>query len=345
MSKPIVASKSPLTGATAFVASENGCSYLYLQQADQKAFHACWIKNHVQVKISYSSTSDMKKGRQPKIPTQFCRYKNDLDYLKEDQLEIVWGKDGSIVSLFEKGELICIIPNHAGRDFAGYSKYSDSSEMPGMVPFPIGDPESNVLVKRMNEAKEFWEQDFNHVWNDYVESYLPELEGRYGKHLRYFAIDGGNFPRKALVTFEKDQIQYAFTIGVGLFPQPKVDMHFEDYQDHELFELGFCYQSKGVFDQVGAQISSIAAIPWGCDTFLDSHHTVDLKINPQYNHAVLVNDKGVKILQSEFLSERKINLLWLVPVDKETFGKLTASPPDNSDINTREANCDIMYKG
>ena len=47
-------------------------------------------------------------------------------------------------------------------------------------------------------------------------------------HKKYYAIDGGGFPPKALVTGERKGSQYAFTLGNGALAQPKVEQYFQD---------------------------------------------------------------------------------------------------------------------
>ena len=350
----IFSSASPLAGLTAEVIEENDCSYLYLRKNEIsngkpsfKMVSTCWIKNHVTVADAYSPKHDMSRGLQPKTHTRHCGFEHDMGILEAGQLEIVWGKEGLAVSLYENGELICVIPAWAdGRKFMGYSKYSCTSEYPSMIPFPLGNPQSNVLFQRMSEARTFWNQDFGLLWDSYKESYLAELEQKYGKHTKYYAIDGGVFPPKALATFEKGGMKYAFTIGVGNFPQPKVDMYFEAYQNHELIELGFCYRSNTDLEEqnVFSQISSIAAIPWAFQTFLGHRHTVDLKVSSEYNNAVLISDKSVHVHKSHFLENQTINLLWIMPVTNDVYMKLIAEPADYSDVETKITTDGIVCK-
>ena len=349
----IISSVSPLTGLTARACVENDCSYLYLYQTEDadgksviKNMSTCWIKNHTKVGDSYSPKKDMKKGLQPKIPTKFCDFQDDMGFLDAGRLEIVWGKEGVMVSLYEGEELLCVLPYWADNNFPGYSKYSYTSQTP-MIPFPLGSPDSNELFKRMGEARVFWKQDFAAIWKDYQESYLAELENRYGKLLHYYAIDGGCFPPKALAVFEENGVRYAFTIGIGLFPQPTVEMFFDDFREHELIELGFSYQPATGFDEMGvlSQISSIAGIPWGSCTFLGHHHTVGLEINEQHGNAVLVSDKSAHFAGSEFLGGHGVDLLWLVPVTGGVYEKLTAEPSDYSDVEARASASDIVYRG
>jgi hypothetical protein len=343
----ILTSTSPLTGCIAEVIIENDCSYLYVHQtetteskSDFKMLSSCWIKNHTKVDDTYSPRDDMKRGLQPKVPTKYCAFKDDISFFKAEQLEIIWGKEGLIASLYENGELICVATY-----WAGYSKYSNTSDLPA-TPFPLGSSESNVLFQRMDEAKEFWKQDFNKIWISYSDSYLSELESKYGKHVKYFAIDGGGFPPKALVTFETDDMKYAFTIGVGLFPQPKVDMHIDDYKNHELFELGFCYRANAEFDELNvfSQISSITAVPWARHSFFDHRHTIDLYINARYNGALLISNKSVNLNESKFLSKENVNLLWLMPITQEVYEKLISESSDNSGNEIMISSADIVYK-
>ena len=347
-SECIIFSTSPLAGLSAQVVEENDCSYLYLLHTDTSSSNAmtsCWIKNHKIVDDTYSAQGDMKRGLQPKVPSRYCAFQSELSPLSAEQLEIVWGKEGFIVSLYEGDELICVVPYWAGHDFCGYSKYSCADKF-STIPFPLGSSDSNALFKRAEEARSFWKQDFSLLWSNYQESYLSELESKYGEHIKYYAIDGGGFPPKALVVFEKDDMKYAFTIGVSLFPQPKVDMHFQDYQNHEYFELGFCYKSNKVFDEpnVFSQISSITAIPWSFGTFLSHRHTLDLQVDLQHNNAVLVSDKNVNVSKSKYLKAQNINLLWIVPIPHDIYEKLTAEPSDYGEVEARVANKDIAFR-
>jgi len=349
----IISSDSPLANMTAQVIVENNCSYLYLSQTNTAGegpaasiIASCWIKNHVNVPDTYSPDSDMKRGLQPKIPTMYCGFQEDLSPFKANQLEIVWGKEGVIAYLYDSGELICVIPYWANQDFNGYSKYSSTDRFP-TIPFPLGNPESNTLFKRAEEARDFWKQDFSLLWGSYQDAYLSELEGKYGKHVKYYAIDGGNFPPKALVTFEKDDLKYAFTVGVGLFPQPNADMYFQDYQVYECIELGFCYQVNYAFDETAvlSQISSIAAIPWECNVCLGHRHTTNLQVDTMHDFAVMISDMDVRVAESQFLKERNVNLLWLMPIGKEVYKKLIAEPPDYSYVDARIAKSDIVLRG
>ena len=339
MGQTIISSRSPLTGLTAEVVTENDCSYFYLYHPEAvknehdpesylSTFAACWIKNHVKVSDIHSPHDDVKKSLQPKMPTKYCAYPDDIAFLYKEDLEIVWGKEGSMAGLYENGELICVIPYWTTLDFNGYSKYSRINDV-ALVPSPLVRHVSGELFEKMEEAKAFWKQDFHLVWRNYKLAYLAELKRKYGKVLKFYAINQGKFPPKGLAVFEKDDIKYAFTLGIGMFPQPKIDLHIEKYQNYQLFEMAFCYRTDIGLDEhkVFSQISSIISRPWTFNTFLDYRHAVDLQINEQYESAVIIADKNVNLTQSEFLKKQNINLLWLVPVTSESFTLISQGAP------------------
>lgn len=334
----ILFSQSPIARFAAEVITENDCSYLYLYQMEPEeekllTMAACWIKNHVPVDDEYSPKVDMmENGIQPKMQTKLCRFPEDLAPFQEEDLEIVWGKEGCLVGLYEKGELICVVPYWADSNFSGYSKYSNMDTM-GLYPLALQD--GNAMFQRLEEAQQFWSRDYSAVWSKYQEGFLQDLENKYGKAIKYYGIDGGNFPPKGLAVFQKDDYCYAFTIGVGLFPQPSVELHQEEPEQHEKIELGFCFRESPEFDavKVFSQMSSIVMIPWIHKTFFDHYHTIDLYTGDDHPHAVFISDKKANQLNSKFLHQNNVNLLWLLPIGDESYEQLTAEEPDYTEID------------
>ncbi|MCL1994500.1 MAG: suppressor of fused domain protein [Spirochaetes bacterium] len=332
----LIFSDSPLVeDLAAEVVAENDCCYLYVHKKNfaektLEVFTNCWIKNHVFVPDEYDPVDDMQDGLQPKVHTKHCDFKDDLQPLQEDDLEIVWGEEGRSVGLYNKGELICAIPYWTTEDAPGYSKYSGQNDLP-MFPFPL--TPALAMHERMQKAKTFWAGDFQKTWKDYSGGYLGELEEKFGKHTKYFAIDGGKFPTKALALFEKDGYKYAFTIGLGMFPQPTEQR--SGVEAMPFIELAFCYKNGLVFDEMKAfsNISSLAGIPWAYNTFFNHYHTAYFSINTEYNAAVFVCEQKAGIASLDFLKQQSINLLWIVPVHDSLCKKLRAKPSDYSDVD------------
>ena len=332
--KTLAFSESPLAkDLLAEVIFENDCSYMYVVkhiQDEEKAeiVAACWVKNHVYVEDYYSGDEDLKRGLQPKMPTLYCNYADDLAQFQEEDLELVWGEEGYAVALYEKDELVCVIPYWTDDHFLGYSKYSNKSDVQGF-PWPLNDAKSNSMFERMAKAKTFWGQDFGKLWSDYQTGYISELEEQFGKHTQYYAIDGNEFPPRGLAVFEKDGYSYAFTIGMGLFPQPRAELFFENAEKVEKIELAFCYKTNLEFDAMKAlsTIASIATIPWISKTFLADLHTVNFKIHPSYEVAVLVSKDDANLAHINCLNQQSVNLLWLLPLHQNISIKLRATNP------------------
>ena len=354
MGQTILSSVSPLTGLNAEVITENDCSYFYLYHPDAiqgdtdsesslSTFAACWIKNHVRVDDLHSPHDDIKLGMQPKIPTKFCAYQEDLAPLNVEKLQIIWGKEGSLAALYEDNDLICVIPYWTNLDFNGYSKYSRMSDVP-LIPSPLVKHLSETLFEKVESAKAFWSQDFDVFWKTYRGAYLAELKSKYGDILKYYALDKGKFPPKGLVVFKKDDIKYAFTLGIGMFPQPKIDLWVEDYRDYQSFEVAFSYRTDMNLNEqkVFAQIASIVSMPWSSNTFLDHRLEIELQINEQYKNAVIVSDKSLKLVQSEFLKENNINLFWLIPITDESFKNAT-NDSSGGEATTKASKADVVF--
>ena len=322
---------SPFGTLSARVVVENECSYLYVTNSDPAAnpvMRCCWIKNHAVVPEGYDALKNMKKGMQPKILSKYCKSAEDLTPLNVENLELVWGEEGQAAFLFENDNLVCVIPYWANQELPGYSVFSNNENVSG-VPISLG--ENNAMFENSKKAKEFWAQDFSVLWKEYQESYLNELEEKYGENTNYYAIDGGNFPSKGLVIHEKDGICYAFTVGLGLLKQPKVEMYLDDPAEYAHIELGFSFSTETTFDRTNAyaQISSIAAIPWKYNTFLADRHTTEFQINETHKQGVLISSKHTPITHSDVLNAKNINLLWILPINTETFENLKNGDPHN----------------
>lgn len=344
----ILFSKSPIARFAAEVCTENECSYFYLYQMEPQAqklntLAACWIKNHATVEDGYSPKEDMLSGMQPKIPTSLCRYPQDLSLFQEEELEIVWGEEGCLAGLYQNGELICVVPYWAEANFTGYSKYSNTDKM-GIYPLPLQN--GNAMFDRLEAAARFWQQDFSAVWESYQQEYLEDLTQRYGKPVKYYGIDGGHFPPRGLVVFEKSGYRLAFTIGMGLFTQPSAELYHKDSRLHDHVELAFGWKADLPLEptRIYSQISSIAAIPWMYKTFLDHHHTIDLNVDQVYQNAVFISDQQAKVLNSTFLREKQINLLWLMPISESLCQKLTAEEPDYAGVEQQLEEYGVMLE-
>ena len=134
--------------------------------------------------------------------------------------------------------MIAAIPGWAGEDFPGYSLFAR-----GMGPFAWELKTAlPALSLRADRSRAYWEAMEGDYFQELQGEQLAALEDYFGPHRQYFAIDGGQFPPRALVTGEKGGNRYAFTLGNGALSQPKIEQYFqEDSWKYRRFELGIAF--------------------------------------------------------------------------------------------------------
>ena len=154
---------------------------------------------------------------------------------------------------------------------------------------------------------------------------MVSLEKFYGEYEKYYAIDGGEFPPKALVRGSKDGVIYGITAGVSLIPMPRVEANFrEECSKYRRMELGFATieKHKGMCDLMYSYLSNLAAFPWKEDTFLAHGHTIPFRSIKGYEAVLFINPRmvhGVEMPEYEDCMGEPINLLWVVPITGEEY--------------------------
>ena len=87
---------------------------------------------------------------------------------------------------------------------------------------------NNVLFERFKQAESYWRKwNDEEFWPSIQSSQISQLEKVFGRHAKYYAIDGGRWPPKAMVRFAWRDRTVLVTVGVALRPQPNVEMTTE----------------------------------------------------------------------------------------------------------------------
>lgn len=325
MSEPriLLESWSPICDVQAFVEESDTCCYLYLWFHPGKEdgyMKSCWICN-VGKAPETEDVEAMKSGMAPAMPKKYICHEEGGIRLNADKLELVWYEEGDAAALFEGDTLLCVIPWWSGyQSFNGYARYAV-----GTAPYAweLKQAEENLLA-HIEKCRAFWDYFETPFWEEVQAQHIRTLECFFGKYEKYYAIDGGNFPPKALITGCKEDVCYGITAGVSLMPMPCVEQYFnEDAGDFRRIEMGFAatkdYQE--ICMKMYSYLSSIAALPWQEISFLAHGHTVPCNAIEGYAAVWLLNARLLPRMDSpvyeDFFGE-KINLLWAVPVtDKE----------------------------
>lgn len=326
MSTPqtLLESWSPVCDIQAFVEKSEANYYFYLwvnPHSKQPQMKSCWICNArpAPKQIDYKA---MEQGMAPSMPEAYVSHNINGIELDAEKLSVEWFEEGDGAALLYENEIICVIPGWSGYNgFHGYSKYAI-----GTSPFAWEMTNAiETLSNRVNKSRAFWNFFETDYWEKVQQYHIDVLEKFFGKYDKYYAIDGGNFPPKALISGHKEDICYGITAGVSLIPMPCVEQNFsEDANNFRRMELGFAAieKHKQLRDLMYSVLSGISALPWKEITFLAHGHTVPFQNIKGYAAILFLNPKLVPELESpdyEKFMEDDINLLWTVPITQEEY--------------------------
>ena len=319
----IVESMSPVSNIQAFVEKSDKNYYFYMwvnPETPESDIRSCWICNRVPGPADVKEAFE-DEGEAPCMPSEFVDHDPQGIDLDDDSLSIQWFAEGDAAAVLSGEKIIAVIPCFSGYNgFYGYSAYAKGT---GPFAWELKGAYSR-FEKEVKACEAFWDffekEDF---WGEVQSFHMDTLESFFGKHEKYFAIDGDRFPPKALAKGRKDGIIYGITLGVSMIPMPKVEMYCEDnYQDYRRIELGFACgeRHEQLTQHIYRTISSLAAYPWEHLTFFGHGHTVPFKSIKGMDYLLFLNARMLPEEASpkydDFMDE-KVNLLWVKPITAE----------------------------
>lgn len=327
-SKPeiIVESLSPICDIQAFVEKSDTCYYFYLwgnPTGENRFLKSCWICNRRPAPKDLDMEA-MQQGCAPMMPEEFVIHDLNGIELEAEKLEIVWFAEGDAASLLSDGELICVIPGWADaeRRFFGYSKYAKGT---GNYAWELKNAEP-ILMQRTLRNKKFWADFETDYWPQVQSAHMGALEQFFGPHEKYYAIDGGNFPPRALVSGTREGVVYGITSGMSLLPMPTAEQYMEpeELEKHHRIELGFATveQYRPLCDHFYGTMSALAAYPWKEITFFAHGHTVPYGGIKGFAAILFMNPRMIPELECPIYKEYvddDISLLWLMPITEQEY--------------------------
>ena len=337
MSEPVILleSQSPSCNIQAFVEESDTCCYFYLwfHAGWEKAFiKSCWICNVTKAPESIDKKA-MEEGMAPAMPKQYINHDINGIHLNKEELSIVWFEEGDAAALLEGDRLLSVIPGWGGyNNFYGYSRYAV-----GTAPYAWELTQAyEVLQDRVEKSRKFWDYIDGEYWEGIQQIHMQTLEAFFGNYEKYFAIDGGNFPPKALVIGKKDNICYGITMGVSLLPMPLIEQYYHDKpSDFRRIEIGFASleEHQDVCMKMYSFISGISSLPWREISFLGHGHTIPCSVIDGFCAVWLLDSRLLQQINApiyeDFMGD-KINLLWVVPLKENEYKKI-------KDYETEEA--------
>ncbi len=328
MSEPeiILEEVSPYGNLEAIVEQDDRVGYLYLRSPESEEFglKTCWIRNLAKAPDTLD-VEGMRGGCSPMLPKEFCLHPEGREKLDPVRLRMVWFPEGDGVALMEDGEMIAAIPSWSG--FKGFSGYARDCTGQSSMCWKLDDP--TEFHARIERAERFWSQ-WNHEespWPKYRDTFLRAYEAVLGPHSRYFAIDGGQWPPKALVRFDRTDYTYLFTIGISIRPQPAVELHCDDPAEFRRFEFAACF-SRDVEDEtifgLARYLSGQSTLPWNQFTFFAHGHTIrcdafarDDSLRGFTSVLLIDSPAAAPELNPPRIDGERVSLLWTIPITSE----------------------------
>jgi len=301
-------------------ADENTC-YFYLSAAPETQFRmkSVWVRNHTRAPDALE-VERLRSGFPSRNPARHCRHADALVALAPEELRIVWLPEGNGAALYEREEILAIIPPWSGtKGFHGYAR-----DNIGQGPVAWEFAPDNVLHQRFKQAQSFWRwSNDKEFWPSIQSSQISQLEKVFGLHTKYYAIDGGKWPPKAIVRFAWKDRTILMTIGVSLRPQPNVELSTAEPEQLRRIELGVVlpanWPEEGI-QRFGRYMSGQANLPWNNYTWLGPGHTLgcDSWRHRDHTKAILQHQHSgaPRITMEEFLGD-PINVLWFLPISED----------------------------
>jgi hypothetical protein len=135
----------------------------------------------------------MRSGFPSRNPACYCRDTAGRTAPAADDLRVVWLPEGNGAALYERDEILAIIPPWSGtKGFHGYARDNIGQ---GPVAWELGS--DNVLFERFKQAQSYWQKwEDQEFWPSVQSSQISQLEKVFGRHTKYYAIDGANGRRR-----------------------------------------------------------------------------------------------------------------------------------------------------
>jgi hypothetical protein len=317
----LVESFSPNGNLMAYVEDHPGVLHFYLQGRPDTQFgmRAVWVRNLKAAPATLSKEA-MERGEPPMMPAASCAHPNGAPPLDREKLRVVWFEEGDGAALFEGDQMLAAIPSWSGLN--GFHGYARDCTEETVLAWPL--KQATVIYDRAAAAAEFWRswEAQPSPWPGLQESFLAAYERVFGPHQKYWGIDGGEWPPKALAMFEHGEAVVLATLGMSVRPMPKVEMTFEGPSPHRRMELGLALAkhlaTPEVVTQCAQYISAQSNLPWTYYTWLGDGHTVQCDPSPvggDYAAMLLwARPSGAPTIELPTYRGDPVNLLWMTPI-------------------------------
>lgn len=316
--KILVTDMSPNGNIEAIVEQDDRVVHMYLSGRKESSFgvRSCWVRNLKPAARSLD-VDGMKEGIAPMMPRDMCRHPQGAPPLDPASLSIVWLEEGDAAAVLQGSDVLAIIPAWSGyKGFHGYAR-----DCIGETPLAWELRADNAQLARLDAARQFWSSWEREItpWRGLQQQFCAAYEGQLGKEDKYYAIDGGQWPPKALLRIRTKDAVVQVTLGVSIRPQPTVEMYGEQALPYRRIELGMALaldHPAEAYAEAGRFLSGLANLPWNNYTWLGAGHTVDCTFLGNGYAAALLLPESAEAPRMDLPRQQDdpVSLLWVLPI-------------------------------
>ena len=316
MTQTLLDDVSPLGNIRAVVEADKNACYFYLFGADDTDFgvRSVWVRNLKPAPERFD-VDTMERGEPPLNPRAHCKSSAAGTLPNAEDLGVCWLPEGNCAALIEGDVILAMIPPWSGQ--GGFNGYARDCIGQGPVAWEM--PQDPTLQQRFQRANEFWETWDDDSWPNIQDALTESIERVLGKHSNYYAIDGGDWPPRAILRIPTTSGTALVTLGVSILPQPNLET--DNASQLRRIELGAILPSTWSDAQVkqfASYLSGQARLPWRAFTWLGPGHTIpcDDWASTKFTAALLQREHPA-LPKSVTLPPQfgdPVHVLWFIPI-------------------------------
>ena len=326
MSSQILAeSESPICPIRAYAEQTEDTVYFYLFNyltKEEANISACWVCNRIPAPDELNERT-WDGSRAPMMPKAGVKHDPRGIDISPEGLEIEWFETGDSAALIQKGNLLAAIPPWSGYNgFHGYARYAAGQQQ---YAWELNEQARDAMMMRAFKGSQFWEKTADgKYWADTQKKHLLITEQFFGKHTQYYAIDGGEFPPRAVIEGKKDGVVYGFTAGISHFIMPRIEMYVRNANEHHRIEFGFAAEEVCSSIKMEAYncFMSLAKSIHRDLTFYAHGHTNTWDGIPGFHAFLFLNARALRGMDAPVYGKidgDPVNLLWAIPITKAEY--------------------------